>query len=262
MSNQASPALWYAAMQEKDSLTRHRSETELQHEMAVFLVASNSCVWILDWVMRQPVNDEAEKAKLAFGTHAYNLMWSAWNSMLCGRYDVALHSTRSIEECMDFVLAIVAEPSLVEKLSGGKLEIGDARRKIKLELERLREGAGEQWEKKIKGHWIQHKFAHATLPAIRSTVTIETPERVLISPGGGLIDIFKLRSIAVVLAEVVLDLTRTLAVGFQTEVDISSWWTAEGDAFNQTARAQLTSIAKELGFDKNLLETSVPEGTD
>jgi len=253
---------WYSDALEGDRIVREQSDGQLGDERYVFASAMNGTKWMLQLVMRDQLNDLPEKAKVLFSTHAYNLLWSAWDSTLCARYDVAMHTLRTVDECLDFIRALATEPNLATPLAKGKLDVNAARETIKNELERLKPGAGTDWGKASKGRWMQHKFAHATLRILGAIIPVTAEGAAIVVPGGGVIDQRRLRSVATALAESALDLVKVAGFGFKEEQEILDWWMNTGRQYDDEARDRLKSIAEEFGFAENPLETLPPEGTE
>ncbi len=193
---------FYSDLRKRDSDARTQSESQLEDELAIFVTASNCTEWLFgQGTSGEQVVDEVAKAKMIFAAHAYSLLLSAWDSLLAGRYDSAMHNLRSVDESIDFLSAITVEPSLVPFLARGKLIVEDARNTIKVELDKLRPGAADEWIEATKWRWIQHKFAHPTLPTLKATTLFIQNGTVLVPFGGGLVNVAKLRAVGVALAE-------------------------------------------------------------
>lgn len=244
---------WQQTLSARDFQIALRSNDELGSEREIYAAAAFHAESILQGALWLRSQSGSHEAKVLYAAHAFNLLISSWESLTHGRYDAALHNIRSIDECLEFIRALMLQPSLAGQLRKGKLDVDDARKVVKDGLNKMQAGAGDEWDSQRPLSWIHHKFAHATLPAIRSTVVTAGPGgRGAVAPGGGLVDPPKLRGVGVALAEVALDLMRTLVLAFGGSV--SGWWTDEGATLDTAARNELNIIADQFGFG--------PEGLD
>src|SRR5450759_4723262 len=73
-----------------------------------------------------PLTDEATQAKVIVANHGFNLLCSALDDALVGRYDSATSHWRSIREAPRFLMALQLDPNLSKKMMRGQLKIETA----------------------------------------------------------------------------------------------------------------------------------------
>jgi len=253
MEEEPSSQAWYMIQKQRDIEATVISETALGAEKGVFVGSMALLARMLDAAFAEGlVHDLPTKVKIGVANHAFNLMWSAWINALAGRYDAAADHWRSIDESPDFLAALHLKPALAQDFLEGQVRLKMARKTIKDELNRLNEGAGEQWLGQQKWRHIYNRFAHIDSPGVTGLLPISTEgvePSVLVRPGGGVIHRWNLRAAALGLAESALNLLFWVAFAFQHVDEANQIWEGEAREFNLDNRSILAECAKEIGVE-------------
>jgi hypothetical protein len=245
---------WYERQRQRDAESRALSESLLGPEKAMFaefMGLTAGCLDAVFWSGR--FEDLASKRKIEFGNHAFNLLWSAWDEALCGRYDASRAHFRSIGECRDFLMALIADPLLADRLGDRTKDIYLARRRIRDTLDQGKAGAGKAFFECLKkaaddvqelSH-VCHNAAAGALPVIEKdgeTVGVVRP--------GGTVSAVTLRLLAVQLALDAALLFGVLSAGFidVTELDDEVW---------RSAIRRAEHLARELGSELEGIRATV-----
>ena len=132
---------WYENQKTRDQESRELSESLLGPEKAIFIEVMCLLALRLDSVMATdyapgPLDELAFKRKISLAHYGFNLLWSAWDEALAGRYHTATNHWRSIDESSDFLLALEFNPQLADDMTDTtRVKIEAARRAIKKGLE-------------------------------------------------------------------------------------------------------------------------------
>ena len=188
---------------------------------AEFMGLTAGCLDAGFWVGK--VDDLCSRRKIEFGNHAFNLLWSAWDEALCGRYDASRGHSRSIDECRDFLMALIADPNLAERLGDETKDIHLARRKIRDALDQYPAGKGKAFFEQLKNasHDVQalsHVCHEATSGAL-SVIEKDGETFGVVRPGGAVSGL-TLRLQAIALASDAAMLFGVLSAGFLDALDV------------------------------------------
>ena len=179
---------WYERQRRRDAEGRALSESLLGPELGVFqeaMAIMTRCLGIVrasDWA-----GSLATRRKIQYANHAFNLLWSAWDSMLAGRYDAAAQLERSIDESSDFLMALYADPSFADDIPSTTKDVYKARRAIRDFLDGGGKGAGTEWFRRREQQAKSHQpFGHVSYETTTSLpVTVEDGAKVAyVRPGG------------------------------------------------------------------------------
>lgn len=244
---------WYMMRKELDRQTTEEAEGLLGVEKEVFMGA----MALLEEMLNAPfagglVRDLPTKMKIGVANHAFNLMWSAWQNALAGRYDAATDHWRSIDESPDFLAALQVNPSLAKEMLAGKVKIKTARRTIAKELNGLKTGEGNRWYEGQKWRGIHNRFAHVDAPGTTAALPIsgeDAEPSVLVRPGGGVIHPRNLRMMAMYLAEVATNFTSWVTFAFQDISGVWEIWETRGREFNERGHSILKDCASAMGVE-------------
>ena len=244
---------WYMMRKELDRQTLEEAEGVLGAEKEVFIEA----MALLEEMLNAPfasglVRDLPTKMKIGVANHAFNLMWSAWQNILAGRYDAATDHWRSIDESPDFLAALQLNPSLAKVMLIGKAKIKTARTTIKKELNRLKAGEGNRWYGEQKWRHIHNRFAHVDAPGTTAALPImgeDSELSVFVRPGGGVIHPRNLRMMALYLAEAATNFTWWVTFAFQDTSGVCEIWETRGREFNERGHSILKDCASAMGVE-------------
>ena len=179
---------WYERQRRRDAEGRALSESLLGPELGVFqeaMAIMTRCLGIVrtsDWA-----GSLAARRKIQYANHAFNLLWSAWDSMLAGRYDSAAQLERSIDESSDFLMALYADPSFADHIPATTKDVYKARRAIRDFLDGGGKGVGTEWFRRREQQAKPHQpFGHVSYETTTSLpVTFEDGAKVAyVRPGG------------------------------------------------------------------------------
>ena len=132
---------WHENQKTRDQESRELSESLLGPEKAIFIEVMCLLALQLDSVMTVDkasglFDDLAFKRKISLAHYGFNLLWSAWDEALAGRYHTATNHWRSIDESSDFLLALEFNPQLADVMTDTtRVKIEAARQAIKKGLE-------------------------------------------------------------------------------------------------------------------------------
>ena len=244
---------WYMMQKQRDIEAAVVSETALGAEISVFVHSMALLSQMIDAAFGGGLaHDLPTKMKIGVANHAFNLIWSAWGNVLAGRYDAATDHWRSIDESPDFLGALSLKPVLAKDFLEGRVRLKAARKVIKDERNRLKQGAGDQWVKNQEWRHIFNRFAHVDSPGVTALLPISIEggdPSVLVRPGGGVIHQWNLRASALCLADVALSLLFWVAYAFQEVEEVSQIWETTAREFNLRNRSILVECAKEIGVE-------------
>jgi hypothetical protein len=246
-------ASWYMMRKELDREAVEASEGLLGVEREVFIQSMALLAEMLNAAFAGGlVRDLPTKMKIGVANHAFNLMWSAWQNALTGRYDAATDHWRSIDESPDFLAALQVNPSLAKEMLAGKVKIKTARTTIAKEINRLKAGEGNRWYERQKWRGIHNRFAHVDAPGTTAALPISSEgaePSVLVRPGGGVIHPRNLRMMALYLAEVATNFTWWVTFAFQDINEVCEIWETRGREFNQRGHSILKDCASAIGVE-------------
>lgn len=243
---------WYERQKADDHRSRDRSESLLGLERAIFAEAMNLIVRLIDAVLtadtaQDRLADLAFKHKIALVNYGFNLLWSAWNEALAGRYHTATDHFRSIEECPDYLTALWLDPQLSDKWTDvRRLEINKARETIKKSLDMPRKGAGADLLKQMQDlAKSRHPLSHVSVQSLSQYLpAIEKDgKRWLVVRLGGAVSRLTLRIVAIQVATSALELLSAALLAFDEILEI------ELDLFQTTTakiRALTGILAEEI----------------
>jgi hypothetical protein len=245
---------WYKRQRARDDECRARSEGLLGSEKELFSEFMGLTASCLDAVFANgKFDDLVSRRKIEFGSHAFSLLCTAWDAALCGRYDAAHGHFRATAECCEFLMALIADPSIAERLGDRSKDIHLARRVVRDRLERGRLGAGRSYlasmQESAKG--VQ-SFSHVCHEATAGVLAVTRTggETVGVLRPGGAVSRFNLRLVAIQLSTRAAWLFGVLSGGFIDAMGLD-------DALWRGAIARANEIAKGLGPDIETLALDV-----
>lgn len=219
---------WYDRQKRFDAESRRTAESVLGPEANVFADSMAMITHCLDRVaIAGPPNDLPTKRKIALTVHAFNLLWSAWDATLAGRYDAAASHWRSIEETGDFLMALYADPSCAERMGDQDWDVHRARRVVTNAMEKDEKGKGREWLAKIReSSRGTQPFSHISLEAQGMTLGIVTQDgkKIGVLRPGGAPAYPTLRLAAVYLAFDAVMLLGVVAVAFSDVRGLEDLW--------------------------------------
>ena len=252
MEDEPSGQAWYMIQKQRDIEAAVQTEGAMGREKGIFIQSMALLTDMLNAAFDGGlIEDLPGKVKIAVANHAFNLLWSAWQSTLAGRYDSATNHWRSIDESPDFLAALQINPSLAKEMSAGKVTVETARRTMRSERERLKPGDGKKWLDQQKWRDVHNKFAHITFPSVAGLLPISIKQdgsSILVKPGGGVLYRWNLRAIGLYLAEAALNLTFWVAFAFQDVDEVERLWETSGRELNVASRPMLEECAGEIGI--------------
>lgn len=242
---------WYARQQKMDEQARSKSEALLGPEKDVFANVMGLVARCLDEVASAGAfNDLPTGRKVILASHGLNLLWSAWDEALAGRYDSAATHSRSIGEVPDFLDALRAEPAFADRMGTGTKDVNAARRIVRDSLETTWSGEGKRWLKNLletdkRLQPLSHISVEVTQRGIAVGVGDEGKVGVL-RPGGGVVSEWLLRPIAIGLAIQATVLFQAVFAAFQEIPSVDDIWKAEGPNVSREGIATLTAEVEAL----------------
>ena len=219
---------WYEHQKHSDAQSRKAAESILGPEANVFADSMAMIAHCLDIVaISGPPNDLPTKRKIGFAIHAFNLLWSAWDATLAGRYDAAASHWRSIEETPDFLMALYADPSCAERMGNQGWGVGKARQIVKKGMDKEEQGKGREWlASKLESSRGIQPFSHISLEAQGMALGIGTQagKKIGVLRPGGVLAYPTLRLAAGHLAFDAVILLGAVAVAFSDVRGLEDLW--------------------------------------
>ncbi len=165
---------WYRHQQEFDAMARDSSEAILGAEADIYAEAmSITAQFIDDTANRDDFNSLTVKRMLGAATHSFNLLCSAWDSMLTGRYGAATSHQRSINETPDLLKGLYMEPAFAEQMTGTDSDVKRARRIVRDAYSRAGSPEAATFISERQQHIkTLHPFSHLTFEAMGMTLGI------------------------------------------------------------------------------------------
>ena len=237
---------WYQHQKNWDAKSRRASELLLGAEGEVFARAMAATALCLDAVASTVPQDLATKRKISLANHAFNLLWSAWDAVLTGRYDAAASQWRSIDEASDFLMALYADPSFAEQMGGPRMDLRAARRLVRKNLDKLEKGQGKAWlAQRLQTSKSVQPFSHVSLEATGVALAIGTQDgqKIGILRPGGVTSKWTLRLIASNLALAAVGQMMVVAVTFADVSGMESIWE---DHVRGVSEKWAEAVSKEL----------------
>ena len=241
---------WYRNQQRFDKQARASSEHVLGPEREAFAEAMAVVATCLDTVRASRAADLPTKRKIALTTHAFNLLWSAWDAALAGRYDAAANHWRSINETSDLLLALFVDPSFADRMRGRKEDVRSARRVIRDGSKKLGANDAKQWltqrQRTIKS---LNPFSHVSFEATGMAlgIGIQDGKKIGVLRPGGVPAKPTLKLSAGHLAYDAVDLSAVTSHAFGGIVGINERWRTRVRVFGEEA---IAAVRRELdGLD-------------
>ena len=240
---------WYEGQRRRDAEGRALSESLLGPELGVFREAMTVMAQCLgrvtasNWPESLPT-----RRKIQYASHAFNLLWSAWDLMLAGRYDAAAQLERPINESADFLMALYANPNLADEIPATTKDVYKARRTIRDFLDRGGKGAGTEWlrrrEREAKSHQPFGHVSHET--TTRLPVTVEEGTKVAYVRPGGFVAEPTLRIHACGLGAAAGAMMPVLVLSFSDIAEVDAMW----GELPEICRRHQKAISEQLeGFE-------------
>jgi hypothetical protein len=244
---------WYQALKAIDKANRAKSEAWLGEEKDVFLQAMANVNAMLQAVFSEgEIKDLVAKVKAAIAQRAFDLLWSAWDEMLAGRYDAATEHWRSIFESPDFLKALHVEPSLAQEWMNGAIDVHTARRVINRALRDMGEydHATERHRDTAEYDKMVQPFSHVTRESSVATLTVRESElgeplAFMLGPDPSS---RMARSMALYLAHEATVLLAACAFTFQDIETAGHAWERTGRAAADRGKETVMRIFQDLGL--------------
>lgn len=221
--------VWYERQRDRDRHARERSHSMLGPERDIFLEAMHLFVTHFDAVVTSDeiaalVDDLAFKRKVSLVHYGFNLLWSAWDEALAGRYQAAADHWRSIDECSDFITALEINPELADGMTDKRtIGIGRVRKAIQKALNDWEPGSGtDLLRQQQKLHKDLQPLSHVSVQSLGQYLPVNDidSERRSIVRLGGVVSQLTGRLVAIHLASAASQLLTATLFGFQTVVEI------------------------------------------
>ncbi len=267
MTRLNSASIWYRLQKRSDAQSRTASESLLGPEREVFAEAmalTEECLHSVG--ATAPIADLVTMRKISLANHGFNLLWSAWDQALAGRYDAAANHQRSINEIPDFLGALLANPGLADEM--GEIDVHTARRAMKNALEMGRPGTGKEWLRlKQREHKANQPLSHISLDAVNRGLAVYTHEgkKIMALRPGGLVAELNLKLTAIPLAASAVELFAAVAMALYDVSTVAALWGDRGHDFfgevTATLKQELQAIdvptedVSEIIFAKSVVES-------
>ena len=246
---------WYEYQRNSDDLARDSAESMLGAEFEAYTDAMSLIVECIDYALgANSANDLAERYKVGIAVHGFNLLWSAWDDALTGRFGVALGQGRIIYESTAFLTGLRSNPNLANEIESGQVKVKAALRAIRKAKNDESPGTGSQWfAEHTSGDSPLHDFAHFSRFAMKSgwgTVTRDGKVYGYARPGGVLTP-HTLRRTACVLAGAANEFLHALVYALQDNENVQALWQSSGKAICERnleeAREQMLRLRSPRG---------------
>ncbi len=155
------------------------------------------------------------KRMLGWAAYSFNLLVSAWDSMLTGRYAAAAGHQRSINETPDILKALYMDPDFADRMRGTKEDIKKARQIVRDAYASDGKPEAKTFiESRRRELQPLHKFSHLTFQAvgIGLGIGIYEGEKIGVIRAGGAPANHSLRAMARVITLDAVELAGVVAV--------------------------------------------------
>lgn len=220
---------WYEHQRSKDRRSRELSESYLGPEAQIFVQAMNLTAQCLDAVFTEPKDDLTFRRKISVAHYGFNLLYSAWDEALAGRYQTATNHFRSISEVPDFLAALDVDPKLADEMGErNRVKVERARRAVKAALKRGDPAKAIQWEHALteRSKGLQG-FSHISLESLGQSlpVIVRDGATQAVLCAGGAVSPFTLRLVAIRIAVSTLDMLLHVTHAFfrDTGLEQAEW---------------------------------------
>ena len=159
---------WYRHQRAFDAMARDSSEVVLGAEADIYAEAMGLTAQFIDATAnRDDFNSLTVKRMLGAATHSFNLLCSAWDSTLTGRYGAAASHQRSINETPDLLKGLYIEPAFAEQMTGTESDVKRARRIVRDAYTRAGSPEAKTFISERQRHIkTLHPFSHLTFEAM------------------------------------------------------------------------------------------------
>lgn len=245
---------WYQRQKDRDQESKALSESLLGAERDLFANAMALTVSCLDAVFAadEQINDQVVKRKISVAHYAFNLLYSAWDETLAGRYSAARDHSRSINECSDFLYALDINPGLANEMTDETtIKIETVRRTIKNALAELDKTKAAGWLTQMqKAAKSVEPFSHVSVKSLGGTLPVmeKLGAKAAVVRLGGAVSPLILRAMAIDLALSALSLLTATVFGFRDVVQV------DHDLFKalvSKAHDYIAELAKEIETLRN-----------
>lgn len=244
---------WLENRRHADAAARTESEKLVLRELRIFCDVMTLGEQYLRLVLSKGlIADEPTQAKLIVANHAFNLLCSAMDDVLVGRYDAATDHWRSIIESFRFLLALQLNPGLSDKMVRGQLKIDVALKTIRDEFtEEKYPGVDLSWATKMSGeHRRLQPFAHVNLRTASAGLPIQEVAggRIYTVVPGGVVAPDVVPDSVMFLADAAIDVVGAVFFAFsQNDRDVQALGNDGGCASLQKSKSELLEVARERG---------------
>jgi hypothetical protein len=241
---------WYETQQRMDSERRAVSLSVVQEAQSIY---STVMGWLherlREAVGEEPITDAALQAKLITANHAFNLICSAWEDVLSGRYEAATDHWRSVIEAPKFLLALRLNPQLASEMFKGRVSIHKA-------IQTIEQGLAQELrlpDKKLTAKWVANfrretknvqGFSHVNVALSSAGYQRTTTDKgllFLLIPGGA-VDVIAARDGVLYLTDAATHLAMGVALAFSDKL------TTGDDEFLEKCKASIYSLATRWGI--------------
>ena len=199
---------------------------------------------------RDDFNSLTAKRMLGAATHSFNLLCSAWDSMLTGRYGAAASHQRSINETPDLLVALYTDPGFADRMSGKSEDMNEVRRILRDAHSRAGNPEAKTFiDDRRKQLKPLHVFSHLTFEAtgIGLGVGVLDGKKVGVLRAGGAPSERSLVGMARILALDAVELAATVAVVL-----------ADDDLEHGSVNSLV--LRTKTAFDEQLNQDDLPDG--
>jgi hypothetical protein len=245
---------WLQGRQDTDANVREESRPYVVRELRIFAEAMALIDGSLQLVLSAgPLTDEATQAKVIVANHGFNLLCSALDDALVGRYDSATSHWRSIREAPRFLMALQLDPNLSKKMMRGQLKIETALLTIEREFNVDKyPGADLRWVDAAQRE-LDHlqPFSHIHLRIASAGFPLQDTAGMRVqnvAPGGALaVDALLSNVLALVDAAIYLA-TSALFAFSPVHPAVQALGVDHGFESLARCRTEITEIAREQGY--------------
>lgn len=244
---------WLEERRRLDGLARDQSAALVKAELGILdevLTLGDTCLNLV--LAKGPIQDGPTQAKVIVANHAFNLLCSATDDALVGRYGAASDHWRTIIESPRFLTALQLDPSLSKRMLKGQLKIDAALSTIRREFTSEKyPGADLGWVEEMAGEIGRiQPFSHIHLRTASAGYPIDEEDGVKtyrVGPGGFVSEAAAADNV-MFLADAAIFLVASMFFTFSsTYPDVAALGTNRGLAILKDLKERLLTLARGRG---------------
>lgn len=253
---------WYDHQKARDRESREHSESLLGPERTIFVQTMSLLALLYDSAItadkgRELMEDLAFKRKISLLHYGINLLWSAWDEALAGRYHTATDHWRSMDESTDYLLALEFNPRLAEEMTDIKqIKIKTVRQAIKRGLSKGGAlGNRDLLNRMQDAHQHLDHLSHITVQSLGQYLPVKDIEgqwSSVVRPGGAVSQIV-LRHVAIQLTLSAFKLLMDAMLSFHAVVDMELQLQID-------VTRKIRDFTSALGKESEALHAKAPPG--